>query len=60
MEIEIKCPCCGSKNIIFYHRDSEDFIADGAYIKWQAVCNDCCKGFSVYEKYELKNRKIYK
>lgn len=60
MEIEIKCPHCGSENIRFCHQDSEDFFADGVYIKWQAMCDDCHKSSSVYEKYELKNRKIYK
>lgn len=59
MENEVKCPNCGSENVSLYHRDSEDFIADGVYIKWRATCYDCHKSFSVYEKYELKNRKIY-
>lgn len=60
MEIEIKCPYCGSENLSLYHQDNEDFVADGVYIKWRATCCDCHKGSSVYEKYELKNRKIYK
>lgn len=59
MENEIKCPRCGSGNVSLYHRDSENFIADEVRIKWQATCYNCRKGFSVYEKYELKNRKIY-
>lgn len=60
MENEIKCPNCGSENVSLYHKESQDFILDGVYIKWRATCYDCRNGFSVYEKYELKNRKIYK
>lgn len=60
MEIEIKCPRCDSKDVRFYHQDDEYFTADGVYIKWRAMCDYCHKDFSVYEKYELKNRKIYK